>query len=170
MKIRKRHFLRSGELKALKNLIAQSLGRKILNAIPKDANLELIVFDDETHLYMVNGKPYFFKQNEKIFPTIWFLDKFSTDLPQVVIDLGAVARVSRGADVMVPGITQIYKKFQRGDIVIVVEEKHERVIAVGIALMEYDEIVKSKRGRAIRNVHHVGDKLWKTINTIIKSN
>jgi len=70
---------------------------------------------------------------------------------------------------MVPGITHIYKKFQRGDIVIVVEEKHERVIAVGIALMEYDEIVKSEKGKAIRNIHHVGDKLWKTINTIIKS-
>jgi len=170
MKIRKRHFLRSGELKTLKNLIVKNLGQKAINAIPKDANLELIVFDDGTHLYMVDGKPYFFKKGEKIFPTILFLDNFSIDLPKVVIDLGAVARVSKGADIMVPGITHIYKKFQRGDIVIVVEEKHERVIAVGIALMESDEIIKSEKGKAIRNTHHVGDKLWKTINTIIKNN
>ncbi|MHA1721682.1 MAG: DUF1947 domain-containing protein [Candidatus Baldrarchaeia archaeon] len=167
MKIRKRHFLKSGEFKTLKKLITENLGQEALNTIPKNANLELIVFDDGTYLYMVNGSPYFLKRGEKFFPTIWFLDKFSVDLPKVVIDLGAVARVSKGADVMVPGITHINKKFKEGDIVIVVEEKHERVIAVGLAQMEYDEIITSKKGKAIRNIHHVGDKLWKIISTII---
>jgi PUA domain protein len=118
---------------------------------------------------MVNGEPYFLEKNNKIFPTIWFLDKFSMDIPKVVINLGAVMRVSKGADVMIPGITHINKNIKEGDIVVVVDEKHERVIAVGLALMSSDKIKESEKGRAIRNIHHVGDKLWKTVNEILKS-
>ncbi len=169
MKVRKRHFLKSGEIKTLKNLIAENLGSNALDIIPKKATIELIVFDDGSRLYMVNGEPYFLEKNNKIFPTIWFLDKFSMDIPKVVINLGAVMRVSKGADVMIPGITHINKNIKEGDIVVVVDEKHERVIAVGLALMSSDKIKESEKGRAIRNIHHVGDKLWKTVNEILKS-
>lgn len=169
MKVRKRHFLKSGEIRLLKKLIVENLGSNILDVIPKKATFELMVFDDGSRLYMVNGEPYFLERNNKFFPTIWVLDKFSIDLPKVVINLGAVMRVSKGADVMVPGITHINKNIKEGDIVVIVDEKHERVIAIGIALMSSDEIRKSEKGRAIRNIHHVGDKLWKTINEILKS-
>ena len=169
MKIRKRHFLKSGEIRVLKNLIAENLGSDILDVIPKKATIELIVFDDGSRLYMIDGEPYFLEKKNKFFPTIWILDKFSMDFPKVVINLGAVMRVSKGADIMVPGITYINKNIKEGDIVIVVDEKHERVIAVGLALMSSDKIKESEKGRAIRNIHHVGDKLWKAVNEILKS-
>ncbi|HEB37241.1 MAG TPA: hypothetical protein ENI14_01070, partial [Thermoplasmatales archaeon] len=39
--------------------------------------------------------------------------------------------------------------------------KHSTPLASGIALLDGSEMIKSSSGKAVKNLHHVGDTLWK---------
>ncbi|ENN96481.1 RNA-binding protein [Methanocaldococcus villosus KIN24-T80] len=60
---------------------------------------------------------------------------------------------------MVPGIKEV-DNFNKGDVVFVLDEVHKKPICVGIALMSHEEIKNSEKGKAIKNIHYVGDKIW----------
>lgn len=46
------------------------------------------------------------------------------------------------------------------DVVLVVDEKYSKGLAVGILIMDREEILQRKKGKAVKNVHHVGDDIW----------
>ncbi len=86
-------------------------------------------------------------------------------LPYVVVDMGAVKPLLRGADLMVPGIRRVHGVFNIGDIVVVVDEKYGKPFMVGRALVSSDKIVSGEvsRGRALENLHRVGDRYWRVV-------
>jgi PUA domain protein len=83
-------------------------------------------------------------------------------LKEVVVDMGAVGPVCRGADVMAPGITRADPGIQPGELVVVTDERHARPLAVGEALVSGTEM-RGRKGRAVKNLHHVGDKFWELL-------
>ena len=111
-------------------------------------------------LYYVDGVPLFLEAQDKLLPTILGASTGACSLPKVSVDDGAVPHIVNGADVMVPGIVKVEGEFTEGSLVVVVDLKG-RVVAIGQALMASDTILKSKKGRAIRNLHYAGDKLWR---------
>jgi PUA domain protein len=80
--------------------------------------------------------------------------------PKVVVDMGAVKFLTNGANVMRPGIGAFPAQFAKGDVVVVVDEKHGKALAVGTALADSAEAQKMEKGAVIRNVHYIGDKFW----------
>lgn len=79
----------------------------------------------------------------------------------VTVDAGAVPYVYNGADVMAPGIVEADASIQPGDFVWVRDEANGAPLAVGQALRTGEEMVAERQGKAVRSVHHVGDRLWK---------
>ncbi len=126
---------------------------------------ESIETDDEYRIVLVNDEPTFFmtmspEHGEKIFPTVRGALKFGPKRNLVVVDSGAVRAVSKGADIMCPGIVEADSRIRKGDIVIVVDEVHGKPLAVGIALTSGEEMIGNS-GKVIKSIHHVGDKIWK---------
>lgn len=80
----------------------------------------------------------------------------------VTVDMGAVKFLYNGADVMAPGITDADAEIKEGDPVWIREETHKKPLAVGIALMDGKEMVLSNKGKAVKTIHYVGDRIWKT--------
>ncbi len=101
------------------------------------------------------------KTREKL-PAIHLLNRGICEIPYVTVDQGAVSRILGGADVMAPGIIEL-SQFSQGALVGVREPQRKAFIAVGKALMSSEEILSIKRGRAIKSIHHVGDKIWEGI-------
>ena len=126
----------------------------------RDSEFEL-AHAEEAQVLLVDRTPVLLLAGGEPIPAITGLEKFSIDLPKVTVDVGAVPYIAKGAHVMVPGIVSLSRDFKEGAGVAVAEEKLGSIIAVGIALMSSDEIKLSSKGRAIKNIHHVGDKLWK---------
>lgn len=87
----------------------------------------------------------------------------------VVVDMGAVKPLLRGADVMIPGIVEVKGFFNKGDPVVVVDEKYNKPLIVGKALIQSQDIVSKKlsKGKAIENIHRIGDKLWNLTKSLI---
>ena len=102
--------------------------------------------------------------NTFITPTLNFSEILDT-LPKVVVDMGAVPHICNGADVMVPGIVET-DSFEEKTIVRVVDERHGKNISVGVSLMSSNKILEAERGKAVKNIHYIGDRIWKFIREL----
>lgn len=118
-------------------------------------------------LYIVEGKPLFFKISQLVMPTLLF-DKFYSTLPRIVVDMGAVPFVCKGANIMVPGIVRVEAEFEKDKLVVIVDEKHGKALAIGESLYASNEIRNMKQGIVITNLHFVSDKIWTAAKALIE--
>lgn len=79
--------------------------------------------------------------------------------------MGAIRFVANGADIMSPGIVDADNNIEEGDQVWICDEEHYKPLAVGIALCSGPAMIKENTGKAIQNIHYVGDDLWKKLAT-----
>ena len=75
--------------------------------------------------------------------------------------MGAVKFVASGADVMRPGIKEIDPAIKKDDLVVVVDITHKKPLCVAHAQFSGEEMQKMGKGKVLKNVHYVGDEIWK---------
>lgn len=119
---------------------------------------ELII--EDARVFFSNGKAWILQTKSGFLPSLKF-DGLLSILPKVIVDMGAVPHVANGAQIMRPGIHQIEGQFSKGQVVAILDEKHRKTIALGIAEVDSYEMQSMTKGRVINNVHYVGDILWK---------
>jgi PUA domain protein len=124
------------------------------------ARWEVVKLGKKEVVYLVEGKPLAIEISGMLIPSIKALMDGVAELPRVVVDAGAVKHVVNGADVMAPGIVRVEGDFTKGDLVVVVDERHGRPLCVGVALVNKSELASMTKGKVVENLHHVGDKLW----------
>jgi len=107
--------------------------------------------DEEIDFMMIEDKVVF---------TLRGLYKYNPKEHFVVVDMGAVGFVAKGADIMAPGIIDADINIQKNDYVWICDEKNRKPLAVGMALMTGEEMKSKNTGKAIKNIHYVGDELW----------
>jgi PUA-domain protein len=146
--------LSKSEIRELEDQFVLSYGKAIVNK--KD--LVQIV---DNKMVLVNKEPFFFLHEGKYVPTLKLLLKDNI-LRKITVDMGAVKFVIGGADIMRPGIVDVENNIKAGDFISVVDVNNKKPLAVGIALFSSQEIRDYKTGRVVKNIHWVGDELWKT--------
>lgn len=164
MNIKKRNFIKSSEIRVLKNDILRQYDENFVNQIiPKKSKVELIQTEAGDLLYAVNNKLTLWKSKDGYLPVLTLLldDKTKDVLKTVVVDMGAVRFVTNGADIMRPGITQIDPKIKKGDIVKICDETHNRTLAVGKSMFDAEEMEAKSSGKVIKNLHTIKDSVWK---------
>ena len=156
VKLRNRHQLKKKEI------------REILNEIKINFNSEFSFIDssfevgnlDQFKVILVDGDIDFIIIEDKVVFTLRGLYKYKPTDHYVVVDMGAVGFVSKGADIMAPGIIDADINIKIDDFVWICDEKHRKPLAIGVALMSGEEMITKNSGKAIKNLHYVGDKLW----------
>ncbi|NOZ89266.1 MAG: DUF1947 domain-containing protein [Crenarchaeota archaeon] len=130
--------------------------------LPREARIEKLVEEDIT-LYLLDGRPWLIELEDKLIPHLaWLLpDRYRGVLPYIVVDEGAVKPISRGADLMRPGVLRFEGDYGEGDIVVIVEPGRLLPLAVHEALLPRSEAERMEKGRITRSLHHVGDRFWK---------
>ncbi|MCK4223321.1 RNA-binding protein, partial [Candidatus Bathyarchaeota archaeon] len=113
----------------------------------------------------VDNNPVLVRSGVDIFPTLKFQTVLS-QMPKAVVNSGAVPHICNGADVMAPGIVQFEGVFSKGNMVVVIDENHRKPIAIVVALYDIKTAETLKRGKILKNIHYVGDKLWKAIKMV----
>ncbi len=124
-----------------------------------------VIVEGSTRIYMLDGIPAFIEDpalGTKPIPHLVFLLRRGYEwLPAITVDEGAVRPISRGADLMRPGIVDIRGAFAKGEVVVVAEPNRGLPIAVHEALYSSEEIREMEKGRVSRSLHHIGDRFWK---------
>lgn len=111
-------------------------------------------------LILVNNEPLVMFVDETPFPTLKGALKADIKSKYVVVDMGAVKFMAKGADVMSPGITEADPRIQEGDLVIIIDENHRKPLATGRSLISGAEMVESSKGKAVKTLHFIGDEIW----------
>jgi len=151
--MKNRHKLRKKEAKELRNQIKNILGCEI------DNEIEIAEYEN-WKIFFINGKFLGLFIDNSPFLNVEGLKKYKATKRFVTVDDGAIKFILNGADVMAPGITSADENIRKGDIVWIRDERG-LPLAIGKALMSGKEMVLSKKGKAVENLHHIGDKLWK---------
>jgi PUA domain protein len=155
MEISSRHHLRSDAVRDLEAALADGFG------IDLDADgYELVEFaDEEIDLVLADGDPFAVYFDGEPAPTVRGANAAPPTKRIVTVDAGAVSFVSDGADVMRPGIVEATDDIAAGDLVLIAEEAHGKVLAVGRARVDADGVLGDS-GKVVDSIHHVGDDLY----------
>jgi len=157
MSVKRRYYLRKASAKRLGAELVEKFGGAALGLL-KGA-LELVEIEDGREVLLAGGKPLLLRTPDGLFPTLYSIDEIQ--LKRVIVDMGAVPHIASGADIMAPGIVSADEDILPGDGVVIVDEKHGKPLAIGLALVA-GASMKAPKGRAIKNLHHVGDEVWGT--------
>jgi PUA domain protein len=157
--LRNRHPIREKEAKEVADALSAMFGADFHWQEKRVETAD----EEGFRIYLVDGVPMAFLHEGSAMPTVKGLLEFGATQRFVTVDEGAVPFLLRGADVMAPGVVDADAAVVAGDVVFVREEKHRRPLAVGRALMGGPEMVAAEKGKAVRTVHHLRDKLWDLI-------
>ncbi len=152
-----RRPLRKKEIKRLRSELITKFPEEFIELILSE-QVSIEKLSRERSIIYSGKTPCIVIERELVYPTLFFSEE--SGLKTVVVDMGAVGPVSRGSDVMIPGIVKL-DQFKEGEVLQIKDEKHHVSIAVGVSLMSSDEVKRRDRGRCIRNLHWVGDEIWR---------
>jgi len=125
-------------------------------------NIEVVI-EDGIKMYIFNNTPAFIDQGDILVPHLKLLLRYGYKdwLPYIVVDQGAIRPISRGADLMRPGIQEIPIDFGKDAIVVVAEPSRKLPLAVHQALYGSQEIMAMEKGKVTKKLHNLGDRFWK---------
>ncbi len=161
MNIKQRHFIKSTEIKTLKADILTYYDQDFIDQVfPKKSRVEVILTEENDILYAINNELKLWKSKDGYIPVLTLLLNEKVELKKIVVDMGAIRFVTNGADVMSPGITKIDPLIKKNEIVQIVDETHDRTLAVGKAMFDAHEMAKKTSGKVIKNLHTIKDNVW----------
>lgn len=155
---KKRHSIRKSQAQDLLVRLAEQIGpsEKLFHA----DMIEVLETNADVSLFLVNKKPLLMDSGSWVFPTL----KGAVQIPfperRVAVDAGAIPYVVNGADIMRPGIVSVTDDVKANAPVQIVDERHGKPLAIGIALFDAPGIRASTTGKMVKKFHHVGDEIW----------
>jgi malignant T-cell-amplified sequence len=155
----KSNLISKSETSALLKIISDKWGMEF----PKIKNLKVHQLGNE--FKMITGQGIkILKINDEYMPFLsetQLLEKF----PYVMVDMGAVKFICKGANVMRPGIKK-HNEFEKEKIVCIIEESQHKFLAVGKSLVASSELERIEKGEVVKNMHYISDKFWEVGKTI----
>lgn len=154
--LKHRQRVREKEAKRLSQAASEYLGCEVdFHSSPLDiaefGELKILFHAARAVGLFVNNVP---------FPTLRVLQNIQPQKKFVEVDSGAVRFLVNGADVMKPGILSVDLGVKEGDLVWVREATHKKPIVVGLALENAERLGNKEKGKGVKNLHWVGDKIW----------
>ena len=155
---RKRHSIRKSQASALFSGLCAQIGESA--SLFMSDRVEILETNAGFALYLIDKKPQLMDSGEWVFPTLQGLLEHPFPERRVVVDSGAVPFVVNGADIMRPGIVSVSEDVKEGCPVQVVEERHGKPLALGVALYNAGDLMGKTSGKMVKTLHYIGDDLW----------
>ncbi|MHA1201205.1 MAG: PUA domain-containing protein [Candidatus Heimdallarchaeaceae archaeon] len=151
--------LSNKEKRDLQTKLIELYGDQVSPSFQKSLMLQSIKTEEGTFI-VKDKKIRWFLHDGKHIPSIHLLRELNPGLHKIVVDVGAIRFIINGADVMAPGIAFFDDNITKGDYVVIHEEKANAILGVGISLIDAKEFSKNKKGKVVKLIHHLKDKIW----------
>jgi PUA domain protein len=155
------------------NLLSKSKTAETLEEIHSQWNIEmpktktLMTHEIDDDVRLITGEDFTAIKFGRIYLPFLSETVLLEKFPKVVVDSGAIKFVCNGANVMRPGIKN-FTKFDKDQIVCVMEETHNKFLAVGRSLVSSKELSNITKGEAVKNLHYISDRFWEAAKEIKK--
>lgn len=163
----RKYFLRKKEGKNILDRFLKNLGIEYSNLFKANPKIEAIEIQANKRIILIDDFPCIIEINDRLYPSLIFNEALNR-LPKITVDMGAIPHVCNGADIMAPGIKKVEGSFEQKSIVVIVDEKYSKPIAIGEANIPSRLLIEVKHGKVIKNIHYVGDKFWKVLKELKK--
>jgi len=140
------------------------------SVVPNKEDLFVTKLENANNVYItcycVNKNPMFYEIDKEttLYPTVYALWICTDLIPSMVTSSLVFEKISRGADLMLPGVITQYGGFDnviRGQIVAVRVAGNRAPIAVGVSTMSFQEMVEcGMKGKGVTISHWYTDNLW----------
>ncbi|MBR6011230.1 MAG: RNA-binding protein [Methanomicrobium sp.] len=157
--VRKRYAVRKSKLSEIYRNLEATIG-KSAEQFRSDMVEVAELSGGDVVIYLLDRKPHLMEINGKIFPTLRGAVEKPFDKRRIAIDAGAIPFMVKGADLMRPGVVDISYDVKKDEPVVIVDANHKKPLAIGIALMDADEMQGAQSGKVAKNIHYVGDDIW----------
>lgn len=155
----KSNLISKSETNALLKIVTEQWGIEF----PKIKNLKVHQISNDAQIITGNGIKILKIGNDYLpfLSEVEMLKKF----PNVMVDMGAIKFMCKGANVMRPGIKK-FTEFEKDKLVCIVEESHHKFLAVGKSMVSSLELEDMDKGEVVKNLHYISDRFWETGKTI----
>ena len=155
----KSNLISKSETNTLLKIVTEQWGMEF----PKIKNLKVHQISNDAQIITGNGIKILKIENDYLpfLSEVEMLKKF----PNVMVDMGAIKFMCKGANVMRPGIKK-FTEFEKDKLVCIVEESQHKFLAVGKSMVSSLELENMDKGEVVRNLHYISDKFWETGKTI----
>jgi PUA domain protein len=152
-------LISKSETNTLLKIVTEQWGMEF----PKIKNLKVHQISNDAQIITGNGIKILKIENDYLpfLSEVEMLKKF----PNVMVDMGAIKFMCKGANVMRPGIKK-FTEFEKDKLVCIVEESQHKFLAVGKSMVSSLELENMDKGEVVRNLHYISDKFWETGKTI----
>jgi PUA domain protein len=152
-------LISKSETNTLLKIVTEQWGMEF----PKIKNLKVHQISNDAQIITGNGIKILKIENDYLpfLSEVEMLKKF----PNVMVDMGAIKFMCKGANVMRPGIKK-FTEFEKDKLVCIVEESQHKFLAVGKSIVSSLELESMDKGEVIKNLHYISDKFWETGKTI----
>ena len=110
------------------------------------------------NIYFKGEEPYLIEKENKLLPHLKSIPE--TEYKSVYVDHGAIPFIAKGADLMRPGIQKIDDGIEKNDIIMIKEEIKQKTIALGISILNSQDLEKQEKGKSVIVYHYVGDDIY----------
>ena len=159
-KLRRRTPVRYKQVRSIINEIVRNIG---IEFDISEKFLEKANFDDKDVLLIdrvilafqvstENGKSWF--------PTIRGILEWLPEIKWAAVDHGAIPFLMNGADCMGAGVHLTDISLKSGDLIWIKDQQHGKPLAIGIAMVDGNEMMGMTKGKAVQTIHWIGDELW----------
>ncbi|QSG11230.1 putative RNA-binding protein, contains PUA domain [Halapricum desulfuricans] len=169
MNVKSRHHLRADAIDEIVEAVRETLGVEIdADSFEKvefeDSDWDVVLVDGEPAVLYIDSEAQGESDGAEPAPflTVRGANEYPPERNVVTVDAGAVSFVSDGADVMRPGIVEADDSIEAGDLVVIAEETHGKVLAIGRARVDSEEMLGDE-GKVVDSIHHVGDELYEFV-------
>jgi len=154
---RRRRRLRHKEIENIAKKLEEILGCDVFSIndtvdMAEGRDYDIVIVNGDILALMIDQKPFL---------SIRGFLKYKATKRFVTVDMGAVPYVCNGADVMAPGVVDADKDIKKDELVWIRDENNKKPLAIGAALISGEDMRKGDEGKAVKNIHYVGDKLWR---------
>ncbi|MFH0967890.1 MAG: RNA-binding protein [Methanobacteriota archaeon] len=155
---KRRHPIRRSQVTDLIETLKGEIGTSAELFTAK--TIEVLETGTELHIYLVDKEPFLIEKDGILFPSL--RGALARPFPErrVVVDMGAISYVVNGADIMRPGIKSVSPDIIAGRPVQIVDERHGKPLALGVALFNSEDLLAQEKGKVVKTFHHVGDEIW----------
>jgi len=143
------------------------LAKDIEIMLPKKTAIKLAKISNyHLNLVICNKIVWFFNiRDGPYLPTLRTIHKYPDILPRLVVDVGAIPFVMKGANVFCGGLTSpggnCDIKLDKLQPCAIYAEGKTHALAVGITKLSTEDIKTINKGPAVDTLHYLNDGLWK---------
>jgi len=159
VKVGRRHHIKVRQIKQILAEASRALRVDVSNGVAKGSRVEVVEVASKGAIIVIDDCAAFIQRDEHVIPTL-LNEAVLHRLSAIRVDAGAVPYICNGADLMAPGVVNFDGAFKAGDIVVIVDDRFAKGIAVARTLYDAGEVAEKQQGKIAVNLHFIGDAFW----------